>query len=42
MAGYSRTPKNLNPIRPNTIIVMEHTVAKTGRRRLMEGRLIAY
>jgi hypothetical protein len=37
--GYSRTPRKLIPIIPNTIIVMLITIASTGRLMLIEDKL---
>src|SRR5690606_40840436 len=38
--GYSRTPKKFQPITPKSKITKLKTVARTGRRMLMEDKLI--
>src|SRR5690606_24544956 len=40
MAGYSRTPRKEYPIKPNMMIRMEQTIAKTGRLRESSERFM--
>ena len=40
MDGYSRTPKKVYPITPKSIMITFITMAKTGRRKLTDGKPI--